>query len=118
MWYVSVNDESPKDVKFKFADAREYLVDVALEVEDYNVVYLADKFHHIVGKLVKINPKFEDKVDTYEDYSYYITCDSEEEAELLAEQLNEQCEIVWEQIEEELEEYYEELEEEEEEIII
>ena len=117
MWYVSVNDESPKDVKFKFADAREYLLDVALELDNYDVVSLVDKFEDIISKFIDINPKFKDRVEILEDCYFYITCDSEEEAELLAEQLNEQCEIVWEQIEEELEEYYEEIEEEEEFII-
>ena len=116
MWYVSVNDECTKDVKFKFSDAKEHLVDIALEINDYDVVSLIDKFEDIISKFIEINPKFKDYVNCYEDCYYYITCDSEEEAERLEEQLNEQCELVWEQIEEEIEEYYEE--EEEEEIII
>ena len=111
MWYVSVNDESPKDVKFKFADAREYLLDVALEIDNYDVVNLVDKFEDIIDKFLQINPKFTDRVDSYENYSYYISCKTEEQAILLEEQLEEQCEKVWEQIEEELEEYYEECEE-------
>jgi len=111
MWYVSVNDEYKKDVKFKFSDAREHLLDVALELDNYDVVSLVDKFEDIISKFIEINPKFKDRVDTYEDYSYYISCDTEEQALQLEEQLEEQCEKVWEEIEIELEEYYEECEE-------
>ena len=111
MWYVGINDESPKDVKFKFSDAREHLLDVGLEIDNYNVVDLVYKFENIINKFIEINPKFKDKVDTYEDYSYYISCETEEQAMQLEEQLEEQCEKVWEEIEEELEEYYEECEE-------
>ena len=120
MWYVRINDECPTDVRFRFSDAKEHLVDIALEINDYDVVSLIDKFEDIISKFIQINPKFKDRVDILEDYYYYITCVSEEEAERLEEQLNEQCELVWEQIEEEIEEYYEEYyeEEEEEEIII
>ena len=111
MWYVGINEDSPKDVKFKYSDAREYLLDVALEIDNYDVVNLVDKFDDIIDKFLQINPRFKDRVDVLEDYYYYISCKTEEQAILLEEQLEEQCEKVWQQIEEELEEYYEECKE-------
>lgn len=80
MYRVCINDETKKDVDVNFNEAYEYLIEKGWDYNK-NMLYCLEYFHDAINEFMKLYPNLKDSIDVLADYRYYVSCETEEQAE-------------------------------------